>query len=364
MKRNVRGMKFKYFRQQMLLPKEEYIINRWVNIQGTNVLLLSFTVEEDKSCLWVMHKDEEIYVDHANDELSNEFNDDLWEYRPKTNREKFLRAIEQSKRYKHINIREMEIQGHTVNFDTSSGGALNERNIKAWMQLQHFAEKGLISSDWDEVDVENIFITRYEQAEGQAPLSIDNEKELSITLHIDKDFKQIPIQTSFKLRFGRQNKGTKVIYYDPVLGRENYVFIDEIYSYDVYEDTLKKIEQIEDIQTREELLKNYEKALESVCPRDKYLAVIKYETADDIQFSFMMKDYLEAETVYSNSNLSIAFVCKSDEIGINGNRVRECVMQPIDKNFNGELEIELFSRYVQLPEETVYVNKDCCNSSL
>ena len=73
----------------MLLPKEEYIINRWVNIQGTNVLLLSFTVEEDKSCLWVMHKDEEIYVDHANDELSNEFNDDLWEYRPKTNRENF-----------------------------------------------------------------------------------------------------------------------------------------------------------------------------------------------------------------------------------------------------------------------------------
>lgn len=54
-----------------------------------------------------------------------------------------------------------------------------------------------------------------------------------------------------------------------------------------------------------------------------------------------------------DSSASIGFICKCDEIGINGYKLRECVMQPVDKDFSGKIELELFSRYVETPEETV-----------
>ena len=104
--------------------------------------------------------------------------------------------------------------------------------------------------------------------------------------------------------------------------------------------------------------------LERVCPRDKNLAVIKYETVDDTQLNFYLKDYLDEEPIiYRNDNStiggasSVGIIWGSNEkgIGINGYKLRECVLQPIDKNFSGELELELFSRYLQILGETVRV---------
>ena len=44
--------------------------------------------------------------------------------------------------------------------------------------------------------------------------------------------------------------GTKIVYYDEELGKENYFFINEIYSFDVYEDIKKKVDKIEDVEMR------------------------------------------------------------------------------------------------------------------
>ena len=44
---------------------------------------------------------------------------------------------------------------------------------------------------------------------------------------------------------------------------------------------------------------------------------------------------------------------KEEGLGVNGYKLRECVLQAIDKDFDGDLEIELFSRYQQIPGEEV-----------
>ena len=49
-------LRLKYFKEKMLIPTEEYIINKLVNIRGVDVLLLSFTVEKDKSTLWTINR--------------------------------------------------------------------------------------------------------------------------------------------------------------------------------------------------------------------------------------------------------------------------------------------------------------------
>ncbi|NLM44355.1 MAG: hypothetical protein GX201_10135 [Clostridiales bacterium] len=344
------SMLLKHLKQQMLLPVEEYIINKAVNIRGTEVLLLSFTVEKDKNSLWVLYENHNLNDDSCDEEYHEEFYTEREEMT--TNREEFLHHIKESHRQKYFHIKDMEMQGNIIRFGSSTSSPIYDRNIEGKMHLQHFVEKGLISEEWDEKRLENLVIARYDQMEDEELPKIDKTKELSVVLRIDRDIREVAIQHPFVVKFGKQDIGTKVTYYDETLEKESYFFIDEIYSYDPYEDILEKSKQIEDPEERENMIQHITKALETVCPKGKKLAVIKYETEDETQLRFVMKDYLEAKPVHSCS--SIGFICKNDEIGINGYKLKECVMQSIDKDFNGELEIELFSKYVVIAEETIY----------
>lgn len=337
-------MILRYLKQQMLLPIKEYIINQRVNIRGIDVLILSFTIEKDENSLWMMYANQELYGDRFDDEYIVE---------SRTNREKLLRGINASSKHKDLHIRQMEIQGHIVNFSSSSSSSIYNMDSEGIMRLQHFVESGLISNEWDDVKLENLVIAQYKQMDEEIAPNIDNTKELDIKLYVDRDSREISIQHPFKIQFGKQEMGTKIVYYDEELGKENYFFINEIYSFDVYEDIKKKVDKIEDVEMRGKNLEIFIEGLERIYPRDKNLAVIKYEAADNTQLNFHMKEYLEAEPIYSDSAIGIIWGSKEDEIGINGYKLRECVLQPIDKDFSGELEIELFSRFLEIPEETI-----------
>lgn len=343
-------MMLKHLKQQMLLPIEEYVIGKTVTIQGTKVLLLIFTIEKDKNSLWLLYENDELNDDNF-DEV---FPEDLNVVRDgfTTNRQEFLYQIKKMQRQKHFHIKEMEVQGSIIRFGSSTWSPLYDRNAEGKMHLQHFVEKGLISEEWDDKKLENLVVARYNQVEGEELPSIDKSKDLSVVLKVDRNIREVAIQHPFAAKFGKQDIGTKMVYYDENLGKESYFFIDEIYSYDPYEDLLEKSKQIDDSVEREKMILHVTKALESICPKGKNLAVIKYEAEDNTQLRFVMKEYLESKPVYSCS--SIGFICKNDEIGINGYKIKECVMQSVDKDFDGELEIELFSKYIVIPEETVY----------
>lgn len=337
-------MTIKFLKQMMLLPKEEFIINKRVNIKGLDVQLLSFTIEENENRLWFMYEDKDLLDIDPDDEYWRDF---------KTNREEMLRRIEANRINKYFHIKQMEIQGQTVSFDSSSYVPLHDYNNKELMQLQHFTEKGLIPSELEKAPLRSLVMGSYVQVKDEAAPIIDDTKELSLKLHTSRDSKEILIQCPITVKLGKQEKGTKVKYYDSSLGQEQYFYIDELYSFDPYEDIIQKTERIEDIKMREDILRRHIEALESMCPKSKNLAVIKYESIDNIQLNFMMKNYLDTEPIRRNSATSVGFIGSSKEVGINGNKVRECVLQPIDKDFNGELEIELFSRYIEIPEEII-----------
>lgn len=337
-------MTIKFLKNQMLLPKEEYIINKRVNIRGLDVQLLSFTIEENQNRLWIMYEDKDLLDIDPEDEYWREF---------KTNREEMLRRIEANRISKYFHINQMEIQGQTVSFDSSTYGPLHDLNKKELMLLQHFTEKGSIPYDLEDAPLRSLVMGLYIQVKSEATPVIDFTKDLSLKLHIGSDSKEILIQCPITVKFGKQEIGTKVKYYDSSLRQEKYFYIDEIYSFDPYEDIIQKTERIEDVKMQEDILKHHMEALESLCPSGKNLAIIKYESTDNVQLNFMMKDYLDSEQIRRNSATSIGLISTCKEVGINGNKVRECVLQPIDKDFNGELEIELFSRYVEIPEEII-----------
>lgn len=341
-------MRLKTLKKMMLVPDKEYILNKTINIQGQEILILSFTVEKDENCLWTISEREDFIREDSNDEEG-------YHHEFKTNRERLINSIEMSRRDRSVFIKEMQIQDQIIKFTSSSSSHISYNNPEGMMKLQHFVEKGLISEEWDEVRLENIVITEYQQMEGEDTPVIHMDRELNISLKFDQRFKKIPIHHPFKLQFGKQNMGTKIEYYDEEMEENKYFFINEIYSFDPYEEIMNNMENIEDPEMRKNILDNFIESLEGTCPRDKNLAVIKYETPDNIQLSFNMKEYLDAKPIISSSASGIIWSSGEDELGVNGYKVRECVLQPIDRDYEGEIQLELTSRFLQIPGEKINI---------
>lgn len=333
-------------------PDEEFVINKKVNIRGEDVLLLSFTKENNRGSLWIMKKRD----------IAEE---DIYELESKTRRKEKLDHIESSNRNPQFFINKMEIQGISLEFDTASNYYIAEDDVRGVIKLLHFIELGLIPEEWDSLELENLVITQYQQKEGDIGQNIDTTKDLSIVLYIGQDIRQVPILHSFKIQMGKYDKGKKIVYYDKELGRESCFYINEIGSYDPYEDIENKVKIIEDMEQREKILNDLISGLEEYCPRGKSLAFIEYETEDDTQLEFYLKEYLDSSLVIHEYNTETGVIGRSTgfmvlampdkDRGINGYKLRACMMQAIDKDFEGELEIELFSRYLTIPEEKIEV---------
>ncbi|NMA84913.1 MAG: hypothetical protein GX962_13750, partial [Epulopiscium sp.] len=289
-------MRLRHLKEWMLLPEKEYIINQGVSIRGTDVQILSFTIEEDKNRLWLIYEQEDTFNDELEIDIESEHGD-----RIRTNREEELEKIGRNNIYKSFFINEMEIQDQRITFSSSSGSTIDEMNIESILKLQHFFKKGLIPDAWDDIRLKNLVIVEFGQSEDEDAPIIDNTRELDIKLNINPDSKEVLIQHSFKVKFGEQDKNTKITYFDEELKRENFFFINEIYSFDVYEYIEKQVEGIEDLEIREDTYNNLVETMERVYPRNKNLAVIKYETRDDIQLNFYMKDYLDRQQIDYNN---------------------------------------------------------------
>lgn len=340
-----------FLKEFLFHPDEEHIINKSVNIRGHEVLLLSFTKENNRGSLWVINKRD--LPEKALYEL--EFN---------SRRDDMLYHIESKNRNSLFFINKMEMQGMIIEFDSCSYYYFDDYNIHSIIKLLHFVELGLIPDQWDDLELENLVIVEYKEKEGDTAPNIDEAKNPSITLHIGRDVKQVPILHSFKTKIGEFGPGEKIAYYDKELGKEAFFYINKVGYYDIYKDIEDKVKIIEDVKERERILNDLIKGLENYCPRDKNLAFIEYETEDGTQLEFYLKDYLDSrpavqvydETVIGRS-VGFGFIAKPDrEKGINGHKLRVCIMQPVDKDFSGELEIELFSRYQEILEEVVIVS--------
>lgn len=342
-------MTLRQLKSQMLLPEKEIIIDKKTNIQGADVHLLSLTQEEDTSSLWLIHKN------NFNEEGYQDL-DDEYERRNWTNRDEILEGINRQNIDVNFFIGKMEIQNQTFNFYSSSGNTAYDSNPQVLMQIQHFFEKGLGLDEWEDIPLANLVISRYDMEDDLA--NIDENKDMKLKLEINPNSREMPIEHPFTISFGKQEKGKKVYYYDGEAKEEKYFFINEVYSFDIYEDIKIRAEEVEDLERRQEMIKHLTEAIERICPRDKNLAAIKYESPDGSQLNFYMKAYLdEPVKTYENGGSSVGIILGNSDkdLGINGYKLRDCVLQPIDKDFKGSLDLELFSRHISIPGETIRI---------
>ncbi|MGL5311635.1 MAG: hypothetical protein ACRC92_00165 [Peptostreptococcaceae bacterium] len=334
-------MLFKEFKEKKLLKDmEEIVINRSCKLRGKEVLVLSLIKYGDSKRLWTLHKNT-----NTNEEYDFNFI---------TNRDEFVRQIMNAKHCEHAHINEMNIQNKKITFNSSQGTSVEYACGNELTMIEHFIDSGLINEEWDNVNTEDMIFSSYEQCEEEDFPVVNSDENLEITLKLDTSTKEVLIQHPMKLKIGEYDKGSKIHYKD-YYGKEDFFYIDEVVKYDIWKKTLEEIEENMkniDEEYRSTYKEEYLNGVDGVCPREQDYTAIYYETIDNIQLRFISKEYLEKKPVYGSSSTSLLWLCNDGE-GINGyDKCFDGIMS-VEKDFEGELEVELFSKYINLPEEIV-----------
>lgn len=337
-------------KKDMFSPEKEIFINKIVKIREIDVLLISITLEEYRNVLWAMYQ-LPCYLDVGID---------LGERRKhRSNRDEMINNFSNAMSSDNIPISEIMIQKQKMTFASSSASRMYDINYKKYMQLQHFIEIGMVTSKWNDVDLDNIVIAAYEQEENEEFAEIDLSMDLDITLKISKDLKQVLINQPIRMGFGEMGKGNKFYFYDYIEEKNRIFYINKMMHYDIWEEINHNLEH-ERIQSlpKEQIKKikeQYMDSLDKVCPKGMNLAILEYETEDNVKLNFYSKEYLDEKAVHKTSSTSMMYFELGKDIGSNGFESRVCVIKPVEKDFNDSIDVELFSWFMQIPEEIMKV---------
>lgn len=348
-------MRLKDLQEKMLIPDREILINRSVKIQNTDVLLISITSENNTNKLWTLrkspeHSEEQEYAEESVYEPAKIL----------SNREKMRQELEEERARGDQDdfISQLTIQGQTMTFNSSEWGYCREE-YGTYMKLQHFVEKGLELESFADIELNHLCLVCYEQDESEPFPDVDLEKELEITLKFNSTFCRVPIHTEpIVLEFGDAPEGIKYSFYDPFHDKTRFFYIDALTRYDLWKETEKKLEKPASEEYTEEEWRQFKaqqfRALGTVCSKDQDLALVEYESEDNIQLNFYAKHVLDEKPIPSFDGIGMSIIFSSDrEFGNNGLKSRTDSTGPVDKTYEGSIVIELLSYYTEIPEKII-----------
>lgn len=342
-------MLVKDLKQRMFLPEKEILINKIINIRGRDVHLISITSQEQRNVLWVMYQvnsshDEEIYLKRSVEYTSN--------------REKMLNNLANRTDDYSLSISEMIIQNKKMTFSSSRSAHIDRVQSEEYAKMQHFIEEGITTSNWDKVNLRDIVIAGLVQSEEEQFPEIDLSKDLEISLKLRREFNQVLIGEPMTLEFGEVEKGKKFYFYDTIQKKNRIFYIDRLYHYDIWSEVNEFFSKEYIKGTPQARLKDmkdeYLAGVENTCPKGMNLAMLEYETEDDVQLDFYTAECLEERPILSSSSSGMLFKTK-EKCGPNGYRSRVCMIKPVPKDFEGSIEVELFSWFMQIPEENIII---------
>lgn len=349
-------MKLKELKERMLIPDREILINRPVKIEDTDVLLISITSENSINKLWTLRKlpersHEEEYAEESVYETERNL----------SNRERIQQEL-QGEMVRDVQgdfISQLTIQGQTLTFNSSEWAYFGEEDHGTYMKLQHFIEKGLELESFADVELNRLSLISYEQDSSEPFPDVNFDKEPDITLKFNSAVRRVPIHAEpIMLEFGDAPKGIQYSFYDPFHDKNRFFYIDALTRYDLWKETEKKLEKPASEEYTEEEWRQFKaqqfRALGTVCSKDQDLALVEYESEDNIQLNFYAKHVLDEKPIPSFDGIGMSIIFSSDrEFGNNGLKSRTDSTGPVDKTYEGSIVIELLSYYTEIPEKII-----------
>ncbi len=292
-------------KEEYLLLEEETAINKQVVIRGMEIQLLSIVKEEGTRKLLMLYQEGQA-------EKSSIHRKDY-----KTNREKMIERLQNEPMYglNNLYIKAINFAGQEFMMEGSSARGLRYYHESDYETYTYFKEKGLIPKEWLEGSMEELILSEY-RLESDTELPVDNlNKLMPMILNVAESHYTVRIEHSFRVNIGKAEPNTRIQYFDEATGKKRVFYIDEVEKYYYYDEGLQRLEEIlQNIEPaeREHFKEEYIKHLEEVCPPDKALILLHYETEDGEQLNFFLKEYLEAEPEHRMYSGSVGFVCKGE----------------------------------------------------
>jgi hypothetical protein len=342
-------MSLKDFEENMFLPQKEIFINKIVRIREVDAHLISITLKEHRTVLWAMYK-LPCCVDESKDKEKRR------EYT--SNRDRIVNNSNKKNNFPEINISEIIIQKQKMTFSHNTSIRMSDWKCERDKEFEYFREKGIIKTNLDEVDFENTIIVEYEQKDSEEFPTIDFSKNLDIILKLRSCSDEVSINQSISMKFSEMGKGNKFYFYDSIEMKRHIFYIDKMYHNDVWAEVNNILEyelmRVFPKDQIEQMKEEYITCLEKICPKGMDLAMLEYETEDNVQLNFYSKEYLDERPVH-NSSATIVFFKSDRELGSNGFKSRVCMIKPVEKDFDGIIDIELLSCFMKRPEEIIIV---------
>ncbi|SHI06552.1 hypothetical protein SAMN02745823_02189 [Sporobacter termitidis DSM 10068] len=305
-------------KSEFLIPDKEIIINKAFRARGQDGVLASLTLQDGKQTLWSVCRSSIRDACDVKCELT-------------TNRDIFRCGMDAAPGMFPCEAR---IQGHKITFGGGRSRAVFPENVGGYMRLQHFAEQKVDLSVFDGTDLIHVMIMAWE-VNGEVPFSeISPPFDGDIVLKIREIVRQQYIGRTYDLPFGVALPDERRSFFDNENNVERYFYINRLARYDPRG--------------------SMQATGENTCPSGFGLAYVEYEAEDDIQFLFYEKEYLDSAP--ERAGRTIGIYGSTTEKGPHGLKLQTCVLKkPVPKDFDGHISIELFSRDIRVPEETIVI---------
>jgi len=337
-------------KNEILLPEREFIINKSFLFEDHPAIFASLTMQNDEIKIWIF-----FHAGFINTDIDNSDDEHVYE----TNRKEKTSLIQKQNRF-HLNIQEVSVQGNILQISSSSGGPI-EYHQAGFMHLQHFLEKGIDFSSFEDVPFDQFMIYEYIICEDTPFPFLDNTKPMPIVLKTAEDLCEVLVDApqKFVLPIGEHLQESPYSYFDSEKGKHIDFYINRVIRYDIFEEYKSWFRDETSIATWQEqgldeasitqMEQDVLESLKDICSKDQDLLLIQYETPKGIQLNFYTTEYLDTAPNHS-SNGAVGLLWGAEETDSKyGYPVRTDVLKPVSKEFAESVEIELFSWYRTFP---------------
>lgn len=341
-------MKLNDLRSLMLLADEEIVLNKSIVIKDTKVHFMSIRKVNGINTIWAVYEKK-----HTGDDGIIHMHD----IEETSNRDTLYKLIDHNLETPHIHINKFMIQGEPFEVSSSSSSNIFINNMQSMIKLQHFLEADLLPSFLNDTKISDICIASYKQGKYDIFPAIDVNKEIEIKVKTACEHKTFLINKTHNVGFDKYSE-TVHTFYNPLNSKECTYYLQPLEICDIWNETKLMIEDdpfkdlsISDDQ-RSQMIQSLYQKLEHICPKGMKLAILKYETDDNISLNFRLKEYLDNKVQFKSS--ASAFLYSNDEeIGPNGLKTKICHVKAIDENDLSSIVIELVAFTVTIPGQTI-----------
>lgn len=326
--------------------KDITIINREFTYQGQRFVFVFIGKENNNAVAWIVGESLE-----DNDEPLHKMR-----RLKETNRQAMNHRFERE-RTSLISLRKLEIKGYELKVASSSseGGGIYNEDVIHTVQYMWMIWNGCDLGELEHVSMKKLYLMKFTFREDTDLPMIKKDEQLKIKLTFDKRYEAVRVQKSICVKMGEYSN-KKYRFKDREAAEERIVYVDRLIHYDVWADAEIKFndpfyrEKLTEEQI-EEMKQNYLESLSDMCPQGMDLAILEYETKNNIILDIYTKEFLKKEVGHKSSSMMV----KPESKSLNGYCVRACVLGVVEKDFDGEMKLEIIGYLREIPGEVMEI---------